>query len=209
MHGHGGVIFDLDGVLVDSRRAWHEVLNELLLEDGLEPVGAETFDASFGQSSAEDARRFFGGRVSTETLDVRYEAAFPRHLGSVTLVDPAAPRVLAALRRRGTRTAIATNAPGATSHGMLDVTGLTGAVETVVTPDDVERPKPAPDMLHLALSRLSLSPAAALFVGDSESDIGAGRAAGVFVVGFRVDGADHRVESFRELERLVAHGPRR
>lgn len=204
MRAIGGVLFDLDGVLVDSRRAWFDVLNALLAEDGLPPVDPSTFDASFGQSSEADAERFFAGRISTAELDARYDAAFPDHVGAVTLADLDAPRVLADLHHRGIRTAVVTNAPGQTSRAMLAATGLTGLLETIVTPSDVARPKPAPDMLRVALERLGLTPGEAVLVGDSTSDAGAGRAAGVEVIGFRHDIGDHRIDALGDLERWLS-----
>lgn len=198
-----GILFDLDGVLVDSRAAWYATLDEILRAEGLPAVPVAVFDAAFGQSSEEDARRFFAGHLTRDALDARYAEVFPRHVGSVRLLESGTPRLLERLSGRRLHTAITTNAPAGTAHAMLAAAGLEGSVETIVTPDDVERPKPAPDMLIEACRRLSVHVSDVILVGDSSSDIGAGRAAGVTVVGYRTDGGAHRVERLEEILDII------
>ena len=190
-------------MLVNSAQAWYRVLLDLLENEGLPPVPEAEFLASFGQSSAEDARRFFRARVTVESLDASYDAAFPTYAKHVRPTEEGIPGLIAELRERRVRTAITTNAPGATSGAMLASTGLVNAVERVFTPDDVEHPKPAPDMVLAAMRHLGATPAETLLVGDSANDFGAARAAGITSIGYLTDGGDRRVETLRELLSLT------
>jgi phosphoglycolate phosphatase len=94
---------------------------------------------------------------------------------------PGAAAALAALHRAGLRLAVCSNKPVAFTRQLLDYFGLAPFLEMVVGPEDVPRPKPAPDMLQLVLRRLGVAPAEALYVGDMTVDIATARAAGVTV----------------------------
>ncbi len=198
-----GVLFDLDGVIVDSKRAWYAALNSLRREMGLGDVSPEAFDAAWGQSTADDARTFFDDRLSPAELGRRYEARFSAHLGEIQ-PEPAAKAVIARLRQDGLRIGLTTNAPSPTARAMLSVAGLADAFQVVVTADDVLHPKPDPEMLLSACRRLGISPQRAVLVGDTESDAAAGAAAGIPVVGYRADISGWRVEDLTELPSLLA-----
>lgn len=196
------LLFDLDGVLVDSRPAWYAALAEIQREVGLPITGRETFDRTFGQSTEADARDFFDGRLSAAALTARYEAVFPRYLGDVRRMEADSPECLDAWGRDGHRLAVVTNAPGNTALAMLTQSGLVGVFGVVVTPESAP-PKPAPDMLALACRILDVVPAAALLVGDTETDVAAGVAAGVRVIGYRRPGTAGRIERLAELARFL------
>ena len=88
----------------------------------------------------------------------------------------------------------------------LRVAGLTDAFEAIVTSDDVEHPKPAPDIYLVACERLGVSPQDAVALEDTAPGIAAAKAAGLFTIGVPqfaetdVSAADRVVDS---LERLL------
>jgi HAD superfamily hydrolase (TIGR01509 family) len=99
--------------------------------------------------------------------------------------------------------AIATNR-GHSMPGILEHFGLTGYFSTVVTSRDVNRPKPAPDMLFEAAKRLQLAPQELLFVGDSELDKAAAHSARMHFAAYRGNlQADLRLEHHAELVSLL------
>ena len=112
-------------------------------------------------------------------------AAYQRHHPTVmrplTRLLPGAARVLAALCSRGLTLGICSNKPRIFTQELLDHLKLADLFAVVVGPEDVPRPKPAPDMLRAALGRLDLTAAEALYVGDMRVDIETARAAGVAV----------------------------
>ena len=91
---------------------------------------------------------------------------------------PGASSVLGALRRRGTKIAVVTSKRAGIAKRTLECCGLWKAVDLVVCANQVQRPKPHPESVNLALSKLGLEPDGVVFVGDSPFDIQAGKGAG-------------------------------
>ena len=192
------VLWDLDGVLVDSYEVWFHVLNHAARAFGAEPVSREVFAAGWGQGIEKDVERFFPDRTIRE-VEAFYHAHFMDHATHLR-VDPDAPAVIAALRAAGLRQALITNTPGPLAKSILASAGL--ELDAVVGGTDVPRGKPAPDMVLEACRALAVEPAAAIVVGDSRYDRDAARAANVRFVGVRIDG-DARVERVSALVPLL------
>jgi HAD superfamily hydrolase (TIGR01549 family) len=190
------VLFDLDGVLVDSQEVWFAVLNAVARDLGRPAVSRADFVAGWGQGIAADVERFFPGRTIAE-LERRYDEAFAKHLDRLRF-DPAGAAVLAELARRGVPTALITNTPGPLARAILDRGGL--ALDAVVGGTDVPCGKPAPDMVLRACAECGVAPERAIVVGDTDYDRAAAAAAGVPFVGLRF-GDGRRIE---RLEQVVA-----
>lgn len=192
------VLFDLDGVLIDSREAWFRLLNDATAHFGHPGIERAGFDARFGQGVQADAADFFGG-MDPATLSAWFDAHFLDHAARVS-VEPDAAAVLRALAQRRVATAIVTNSTSALAREIARGAGL--EVDALVGGSDVARPKPAPDALLLACERLGAPPGQAWMVGDSRYDRDAAHAAGVPFVGYRCDG-QRRIERLGELLSLA------
>ena len=188
------VLWDLDGVLVDSYDVWFHVLNHAARAFGAAPVSREVFASGWGQGIEKDVERFFPERTIPE-VESFYHAHFMDHATHLR-VDPHAREVLAAARAAGLGQALITNTPGPLAGSILASAGL--ELDTIVGGTDVARGKPAPDMVLEACRRLRVTPGEALVVGDSRYDREAAAAAKVRFVGLRIDG-DRRIEALREL----------
>jgi phosphoglycolate phosphatase/AHBA synthesis associated protein len=182
--GARAVLFDLDGVLIDSYHVWFAVLNAVATDFGYPAVDAEAFRAGWGQGIQADALRFFPRHTVAE-LERLYDERFERHLEQLVVAEEV-PAVFAALRRRGTGTAVITNTPGPLAHTLVARAGATPDV--VVGGTDVPRAKPAPDMVLHACARLGVRPAEAWVVGDSPFDRDAALAAGARFAGLGIEG---------------------
>lgn len=179
-HRWSGVFFDLDGTLADTvelilrsyRHTMQVHLGEVL-PDGrwLETIGAPLHDqlGDFARSDEE----------ATSMLEtyVRFQRSI--HDEMVTPF-PGAGRVLEVLRGQGVRLAVVTSKKSRIARRTLEVCGLWESVDLVVCADQVERGKPDPESVVMALEALELSDRAedVVFVGDSPFDLRAGRAAG-------------------------------
>jgi HAD superfamily hydrolase (TIGR01509 family) len=106
------------------------------------------------------------------------------------------------LKAAGAGIGLVTNSPVALARRILGGLDLLPSFDVVTGGDEVPRGKPDPALVHLALARLGVGAADAVLVGDTGFDVGAGRAAGVAVVGFGID-ADGRVERLAELPPLL------
>ena len=205
------VVFDFDGVVFDSETPEYESHRRLYEECGVELTIAEWCDAIGIWTEDHDDRRF-------DSLNARAERAPTRdryHARRREIFDRLAPRepmtgvvdLLSALRDAGVPAAIASTAPALWVRPALDQLGLTASFRAIVTADDVERRKPAPDVYLEAARRLGVDPARAVAIEDSAPGIAAARAAGLRVVAIPhwltathdVSGADLRVSDAGEL----------
>jgi phosphoglycolate phosphatase-like HAD superfamily hydrolase len=190
------VLFDLDGVLIDSRDAWYHVLCAAAREFGHPVLRRSEFDASFGQGVEADGEQFFPGTPTDMLLDF-FDAHFHDHARHV-VVNPDAGLVLNALADKGIRRGVVTNTATALARETIRGAGLEPD-EIVGTSDGPE--KPDPTMLLVACARLGIAPERAWMVGDSRFDRDASKAAGIRFCGYGIDG-DLRIEALRELIHL-------
>ena len=191
------VLFDMDGVLVDSFEAWVQVVEACRARRGLPPLGIETIRESWGQGIQADCETFFVGSEPA-ALAREYNAEFPRHLGRIRQMDGALDAVRI-VRAAGLRTAVVTNTPAELARRILNTAGFDGLFDAFAGGDEVPRGKPDPALLRLAAQRLGTAPSRTVLVGDTPIDIGAARAAGVKSIGYRLDGGDTRIERLAEL----------
>ena len=195
-----GVLFDLDGVLVDSFAAWHAVLDQALAERGHPPIPLAEMRRGWGQGIQADLDRYFAGDTIA-SLAATYDRLFRAHLERVELM-PEARETTAALAARGVPQALVTNTPREVAVQILHLTGLAPRFAAVAAGDEVERPKPDPALLQLAARRLGLELGQCVFVGDTAVDLEAGRRAACFTIGYRIAG-DARIDALSGLLTLL------
>ncbi len=174
------VLFDLDGVLVDTYEVWLHLLGDVARRLGYPPIPPDEYRLSWGQGIEVDVARFFP-RHGVEEIRGLYAALYGDHLGHLRAMEGAAE----ALLRIALPKAVITNSPRALARRALEAVKLWDRFRTVVGCDDVPRSKPAPDMVFEACRRLGVAPAEAVLVGDSSYDEDAARAAGASFVLFR------------------------
>jgi HAD superfamily hydrolase (TIGR01509 family) len=205
------VIFDCDGVLVDSERLSHEVLREMLAEHGAQLTLQETFDRFMGSSTQGclDAVQALIGHATPVDFLARFRdrsfEAFGRALQPVPGISPA----LTDLRALQVPYCVASNGPHEKMRFTLGHTGLLPYFESCLfSAHDVQRPKPAPDLFLHAAQRMGVAPNHCTVVEDSATGVAAARAAGMQVLGYaamgqsgklRAAGASAVFESMDEL----------
>lgn len=206
---YAAVIFDMDGLLLDTETLWHEAEVELFRRHG----GEFTWDdkmAVIGTSS-EHASVYFADRLG-----------LPRERGAALVTEmlqlmhglvrqavearPGAVELVARLRELdGVALGLASNSPRYLVDDALATAGMADVFAVIVTSDDVEHAKPAPDIYRLACERLGVDPVDAIALEDSASGIAAAKAAGLTVIGVPqfaetdASAADHVVDSLEEL----------
>jgi HAD superfamily hydrolase (TIGR01509 family) len=174
------VVFDMDGVLVDSEPLHVEATRLLLAECGVEYGHAQ--DDFFGFSD-EEVFRVLKARhrleASVEDLARRWvERVRPLIAVSVRPL-PGVPAVLAELGEAGLRLALASGSSPELIEATLDALGIRARFDHVVSARDVGRGKPAPDIFLEAARRLQVHPGGALVVEDSRNGLLAARRAGM------------------------------
>jgi len=191
----------MDGVLVDSFDCWWKLLNSTLVGQGKPPLSRDEFLETWGQDVEADRRRFFPD-WTTERLIEHYTRELPRFERWIR-AEPEAPEVLKELKASGRVVAVASNSPIAMVERLLGQALLRADVDYAAGVDLVANGKPEPDLIEYVLRESGLGPSECCFVGDSEYDAMAARAAGVLFIGYRRPG-DVRIESLNELPGLMA-----
>jgi HAD superfamily hydrolase (TIGR01509 family) len=207
------VIFDCDGVLVDSERLSHQVLVDMLAERGVALGFDEAVELFIGASVAVGmvkVRELLGGEVPVDFLpDMarRTKAAFRTGL----TVVPGIVELLDALQRPF---CVASNGNHAKVNFTLGHTGLLPRFAgRIFTADDVAQPKPAPDLFLHAARTMGAAPRHTTVVEDTPTGISAAKAAGMRAIGYaamtpaarlHAAGADAVVLTMAEVQALLA-----
>jgi HAD superfamily hydrolase (TIGR01509 family) len=189
------VIFDCDGVLVDSERLTHQVVVDMLAEQGVALGFDEAVDRFIGMSMANglvQLKALLGGTLPDDFLPEmgrRTRAAFRAGLTAV----PGVETVLDGLRRPY---CVASNGNHAKVNFTLGHTGLLPRFAgRIFTADDVAHPKPAPDLFLLAARTLGAQPAHTTVVEDTPTGVAAAKAAGMRAIGFAAKTPAGRLEA--------------
>jgi len=175
------VIFDMDGVLIDSEPIHFEATRALLADLGVDYV--PDLDENFFGCTDSDVFHALRSRYGLEADEGQLAAAWVAR--SVKLLSRplvpmgGVPDVLHALRRSGTRLALASSSAPPIIAATLNGLGLSSLFEFTVSGHDVERGKPAPDIFLEAARRLEVSRDALLIVEDSFNGLSAAVAAGI------------------------------
>jgi beta-phosphoglucomutase len=178
------LVFDLDGVVVDSNRVHSASWREYLRRCGIEaPKG---FDLRmFGRRNDDIVRDVFGGDLGPAAVlqhGAEKEKVYREMMGPV-LRDYLVPGVASFLERhRDAPMAVATNGERANADFVLDGSGLRQYFRAVVDGDQVERPKPDPEIYIRASQLLGVVPANCVVFEDSVAGVEAARAAGARIV---------------------------
>jgi phosphoglycolate phosphatase len=186
--GVSGVLFDLDGTLLDTAHDMAEALNRLRESEGLERLSFERIRPLVSHGAPRLIRFAFD-----EPEGERYESLRRQFLdlyaGSIavhTRLFAGFERVLDAVEGAGIRWGIVTNKPGWLTTPLLAEVGLAARCGCVVAGDTLAERKPHPLPLLHAAGLLGLEPRDCVYVGDAERDVQAARNAGMIplVAGF-------------------------
>jgi len=211
------VIFDLDGVLADSEPWWNQIDAKLLAQYGVSYRGeyhrnvlgvnyrlaVEFYKNVFHISASVDELMRRRGEIATDF--------FANDVGLFSSAKATLEQVL----RMNLPLAVATSSVSASARPLLDRTGIKSFFSVVITGDEVQRGKPAPDIYLRAADELGISPEACLVVEDSLAGMAAGKTANMRVAAIPdrrfVDPreyekeADYVLGSLSEIPALIRH----
>ncbi len=201
-----GIVFDLDGTLVNTAGILAEAWSTALNENGFRIGKDELYKNTKGLSAKDIVKKYApqaDDALSGRIKDVRTRE-FLRGLTDSILFPETKP-VLKELRDKGLKTGIATGAARKTIlNVVMERTGLGDLMDTVVNAEDVAAGKPAPDVFLEAFRRLSVEPKDGMVVGDSYNDVAPAKEIGSFAVfisreGETLDMADANITNLGEL----------
>jgi phosphoglycolate phosphatase len=176
-----GVLFDLDGTLLDTAPDMAGALNELRASEGLPPLPFASLRPHVSHGSARLVSVGFGRDAGDEfeRLRLRFLDVYRARLASDTRPFEGMDVVLAMVESAGFAWGVVTNKPGWLTEPLLRELGLDTRCACIVSGDTLPVRKPHPGPLLHAAGALDLAPADCTYVGDAERDIQAGRAAGM------------------------------
>ena len=178
------VLFDLDGTLLDTLPDLHAAANGLRRDFGLADLPPEAIASYIGRGIPNLVKRVLAGAIEVAEEPppadalASFRAHYERENGRNVRCYPGVIDGLEMLKAKGIPLAVITNKAEAFTLPLLEMTGLAGYFDVVVGGDVLPKNKPDPMALVWACGRIGVSPAHALFIGDSINDLQAGRAAG-------------------------------
>jgi len=190
------LLFDMDGVLVNSLDSWWHALNSALKAFNQPEITRDEFIHQFwGHDLYENIRRLslpaaigpFCNQIYAQYLD--YTILYPETVPTLE-------------RLTAYRKAVITNSPRPCTERILNRYHIASFFEVVVTSDEVTKGKPDPELVFTACQRLHVTPAKTLLIGDTVNDVLAGHAAGCMVIGINIT-ADETIRSLAQLPALL------
>ena len=199
-----GVIFDIDGVLVDSYHAHFESWRALAGRYGLE-MTEKQFAATFGRTSREIIAELWHDRDLTEAdkrrLDGDKEAAYREAIARDFPEMEGADRLIRELHAAGFRMAVGSSGPPENVALVLERLPSGALLQARVSGADVTRGKPDPQVFLIAADRLGVPPRRCAVIEDARPGIRAATAAGMAAIGLLSTG--HREDELSEADLAV------
>jgi len=207
------VLFDMDGVIVDSERYWVE-----LEEEEIYPaVVAEEVDTE--ETTGMNFREIYDylddnyeTTASKEEFVERYEEAAREIYAELVELMDGFRELLVDLREDGRRVALVSSSPHNWIDRMLDRFDLRGDFDEIISAEEIDgQSKPEPDVYEYAAEKVGVDPEEAIAVEDSENGVKSAKAAGLVAVGYRnqsdadldLSEADAVAESPEELREIL------
>lgn len=177
------VIWDLDGVIIDSgeahRKAWHKLAQEEHI-----PFTDEQFWSTFGWRNDAIIPTFYG-KVSPERLkDLgdRKEAYFREFVRDIAEPLPGSIELLSGLHNAGYKQGLGSSTPIANIDLISELLGLQRFLDVLISGETVPRGKPAPDLFLKVAAQLAVAPAHCLVIEDAVAGIEAAKAGGMYTI---------------------------
>ncbi len=190
------ILFDMDGVLVDSLDSWVLALNAALKAFGHKELTRNEFiEKYWGHDLYDNLKKM----NLNEEVGTFCTSAYGKHLGAIKIY----PDTISTLEKlKGYKTGIITNTPKQCTHQILKNFDIEKYFDIVMTSDQVLRGKPYPDLVFKACSVLNVKPKDVVLIGDTDSDVKAGKSAGCTVVGINIK-ADYTIKRLSELTNRI------
>lgn len=185
-----GVIFDIDGTLVDSNRAhaesWAETLATFgyhVSADQVQPLIGMGGDKLLPELTGVDIESAEGKKYSKHRTELFFRKYLPR-----LRAFPGARALAERFAAEGVRMVTASSASEEELEKLLEVAGVGDLLADTTSSDDAEHSKPDPDIVHAAVRRIGLSAGDLVMIGDTPYDVEASLRAGVRILAVRSGG---------------------
>ena len=195
------IIFDLDGVLIDSFDAWFHVYNKTRKHFRMKELNEEEFrKRAWGKILNKELKENFPNQSVKEIKD-QYRVMITKNVDKIKLL-PNSKEVLQKIKKKNIKIGLVTNNFKKPVKKILEFHKISKYFDAIVAEEDVKMPKPYPDGILKACEKLNVQPDETIYVGDRENDYKAGKAAGAFIVGLNTKG-DLVIYELKDLLQLL------
>jgi HAD superfamily hydrolase (TIGR01549 family) len=187
------ILFDMDGVIINSFESWYQAFTATLREFGKEEMGREEFKE---KCWGPDLRHNLGV-IDLDERAAKYCIHEQMNLIEKIELFQGIKEIFDGIKGKY-KVGLVTNTPKENVYRILKHFNIFNYFDVIVTGDDVENGKPDAEIVIKACEMLKVGSKKALLIGDTESDFLAGKSAGCTVVGLRAEG-DMRIENLDEF----------
>ncbi len=195
MAGYKGILFDMDGVLVDSEPLFHKAVNIMVERCGAAPITEEENNRYLLGTTVEETwvrvKELRNVPQTPEELLAGYNDVVKEVLRSDLIPRPGVRELIAEAHRRGLPIAVASSSLREWVELKLSVIGLTDAFRVKLGGDDIENGKPAPDIYIKAARLIGLEPAECVAIEDSPIGLAAASSSGAYTICTLTDSTRH------------------
>ncbi len=192
------VLFDLDGVLLDSSDTWWMAVDATLKKFNKQGIDKDSFLKTYwGPNLMVSFEKIGLGDEAIQDCNMQYY-----NFADKIKIFPETKYVLSAIKKKF-RVGLVTNTPKEITLFSLRKFQLMNYFDGIICGDEVDHGKPDPEMMLKACKRLGVETKSAVLVGDTSADIVAGKKAGCFVIGLRIGDGDKKVENLGEVEKFL------
>lgn len=192
------ILFDLDGVLIDSSDAWWLAVNETLKKFGNKGITKEGFlKLYWGPHLRETFKRIGLGEDAVEDCNQQYYKFIDK-----IKIFPEVKEILLFLKnnKKKIKIGLVSNTPKKNILITLkNLSLIQGYFDVIVGGDEVEKGKPNPEIILKACNVLGINPKNTVLIGDTKSDMLAGKKANAITVGLNVGNGDYKIKNLKDL----------
>ena len=191
MTTYRAILFDMDGVLVDSEPLFLAAINRLLVQEGVEPISEKENEEYLIGTTINETWRLLKLNRPLPLPTVEYIQRYDEIVRQVMMEElepqPGVRELIRVCEERGLPKAVASSSLHMWVDLKLNAIGLTGAFDAVLGGDDVSRGKPEPEIYITAAERLGVPPTECIAIEDSPIGIAAAVASGAYTIAVRTE----------------------
>jgi len=192
------ILFDMDGVLIDSQDAWWKAVNIALKCSNYQTITKEEFINNLWGNDFKKSITYLGIKANVFLDCQEWPSEYLKHV--VLMKD--AISTLSLLEKRFPL-AIITNTQRFITEQVLKQFQLTTFFNAIVCADDVKQGKPAPDIIYQACNQLHIPVSDAIVVGDTKTDFLASKHAGCHMIGMNFENNGHTIHHLSEIPQII------
>jgi HAD superfamily hydrolase (TIGR01549 family) len=193
------VLFDMDGVLIDSHDAWFDRYNASLKHFGFDEINDEEFDKYvWAVSFKENAKNYFPG-IAVEQILGFYHKTFDKFSKKIKKMK-SVENILKILKEKNFKIGLTSNTTSTIVRKVLQKINIQSHFDIILGGEQIQNPKPDPEIILKACQKLNIKPREAVLVGDTVYDEQAAKAAGCGFIGYKMkDG----IQDLLEIEEWI------